>query len=55
MRRAGNLFEQIVALDNLRYAFQRAARGKRHRAEVAAFQITIDERLADMSARLQQG
>ena len=55
MRRAGNLFEQIVALDNLRHAFQRAARGKRHRAEVAAFQITIDERLADMSVRLQRG
>lgn len=52
MRRVGGLFDAIVDADNLRSAFCRAARGKRHRREVAEFAEKLDARLADMAARL---
>jgi len=55
MRRTGNLFEQIVARDNLCEAFQRAARGKRSQAEVRLFAEHLDHRLRQMSANLLTG
>lgn len=55
MRRTGNLFEQIVARDNLREAFQRAARGKRSQAEVRLFAEHLDDRLRQISADLLAG
>jgi RNA-directed DNA polymerase len=53
MKRVGGIFEQVVHSDNLRLAFCRAARGKRHRPEVAAFAAALDARLASMAAGLQ--
>ena len=55
MRRTGNLFERIVAQDNLRQAFQRAARGKRSQAEVRLFAEHLDDRLRQISADLLAG
>ena len=55
MRRTGHLFEQIVARDNLREAFQRAARGKRSHAEVRQFAEHLDDHLRRMSAGLLAG
>lgn len=55
MRRVGSLFDAIVEPVNLRLAFCRAARGKRHRPEVMRFAATLDERLAEMRIRLLAG
>jgi hypothetical protein len=55
MRRVGSLFDAIAEPANLRLAFCRAARGKRHRPEVMRFAATLDERLADMRIRLLSG
>jgi len=55
MRRAGHLFDAIVDAENLRLAFCRAARGKRHRRDVVEFAGALDQRLADMAAGLQTG
>lgn len=55
MRRVGGLFDAIVDADNLRSAFCRAARGKRHRREVGDFAGALDARLAAMAAGLLGG
>ena len=36
MKRIGHLFERVVEPDNLRIAFVKASRGKRHRADQLA-------------------
>lgn len=55
MRRAGNLFEAIIEMENLRRGFWRAARGKRQRREVISFADDLDKRLGDMAAGLRSG
>lgn len=45
MRRANNLLPRIEDMDNLRLAFWKASKGKRHAAEVLAYQAQLDERL----------
>ena len=37
MKRAGGLFERVLAYENLRLAFWRASRGKRERDETRAY------------------
>lgn len=53
MRRAANLFEQIVTYDNLRIAFFKAARSKRSLPAVREFQANLDGRIAGISQQLQ--
>ena len=55
MKRVGSLFDKVVDHDNLRWAFCRAARGKRHRPDVAAFAAELDSRLSAMAAGLAAG
>jgi hypothetical protein len=55
MRRTGNLFERVLAWDNLREAAARALRGKRHLADARDFAHDLDARLADLQARLAAG
>jgi RNA-directed DNA polymerase len=52
MKRASNLFPQILEWDNLRNATWRAAKGKRHRSEVVAFQADCDAHLHRIQEQL---
>ena len=45
MKRVGQLFDAIVAQDNLRLAFLKASRGKRHRVDQRIYQAHLDEEL----------
>ena len=51
MKRIGHLFECVVEPDNLRLAFVKASRGKRHRADQMAFQRNLEVELT----RLREG
>ena len=53
MRRAANLFDQIVTCDNLRTAFLKAARGKQSLSAVREFAANLDGRIAEISQQLQ--
>lgn len=55
MKRAGNLYDAIADRDNLRAAFHKACRGKRHRAETRRFAANLDANLAGVAARLAAG
>lgn len=55
MKRKGNLFEQIVDIDNLRLADDNARRGKTRRRCIAAHDLHREERLAHLSAQLKAG
>jgi RNA-directed DNA polymerase len=55
MRRAANLFVRIPALDNLRIAFHKAARGRRHQAVVRQFSVCLDRRLEAMALQIARG
>ena len=55
MRRAANLFEQVVTNSNLRVAFLKAARGKQCLPAVQEFSADLDHRIAEMSRQLQTG
>ncbi len=55
MRRAGRLFGKIAEVDNLRLAFLKAARGKRHRPAVRQFEEHLDGNLAEMRTGLLAG
>lgn len=55
MKRTGGLFEVIAERDNLRLAFVRAARGKRHQGEVRRFAAELEVRLRRMAEQLSAG
>jgi hypothetical protein len=55
MRRATNLFDQIPEPENLRLAFQKAARGRRGQAIVRQFAASLDRHIAAMSAAIRSG
>ena len=55
MRRAGRLFEQIVARDNLRLAVHKALRGKRSKGDARAFVASLDSNLDALRAALERG
>jgi hypothetical protein len=55
MKRAGQLFEQVVARDNLRLAFHQALRGKRTRPDARSYAEQLDRHLEALAARLQDG
>jgi len=50
VHRHGQLFDAVVAVETLREAFLRAARGKRCRSCVRMFEADLDTHLASMSA-----
>ena len=50
----GELFEQVVAWENLLEAFRKAARGKRGRPAVAAFEHRVADRLIDLQDELRR-
>ena len=52
MRRQGNLFEQIIAYQNLRLAWLKAIRGKRKNSSVLLFNRNVDINLERIKARL---
>lgn len=45
MKRVGNLMQQIADPDNLRLAYYKAQKGKRHRHEVERYSVDLDENL----------
>lgn len=47
-----DLYTQICAFENLYQAFRRARRGKRDRAEVAAFEFDLEENLCQLQEEL---
>lgn len=55
MKRTGNLFERILERDNLRLAYWKALRGKRHRADARAFGERLEENLQRMAERVRDG
>ncbi len=55
MRRAGQLFDQIVNRDNLRLAFWKAARGKRDRTETREFEAELEQHLQGLRSGLLAG
>jgi RNA-directed DNA polymerase len=55
MKRAGNLFEQIAAWDNLRLAVASALRGKRGRPDARQFVGQLDTQLRIMREQLLSG
>lgn len=55
MKRAGNLFDQVIAWDNLRLAVARALRGKRHRPDAREFVSQLDANLANLRGQMLAG
>jgi hypothetical protein len=55
MKRVGGLYDRILDRDNFIVAFQRASRGKRHRAEALAFQRDLPYWLPSIAHRLYTG
>lgn len=55
MKRYGNLFARICAIDNLRLAAYNAGRGKRNRREVRAFFANLEAELARLHDELEGG
>jgi retron-type reverse transcriptase len=49
------VFEQLASWDNLLLAYERAARRKRGRAEVAAFEYRLEDNLLALRAELTAG
>ena len=49
MKRHGHLLEQILERDNLRLAYLRALRGKRHRPDARLFALDLDANLARLA------
>lgn len=55
MKRAGNLFEQIVDYENLWLAAKRASQGKKNKRVVADFNYRLPENLAVLQQELKSG
>jgi retron-type reverse transcriptase len=55
MKRLGNLWETLVATDNLYSAFYKARKGKRARPEVAAFSLNLEGEILELQRQLKTG
>ena len=53
MKRAYHLYPQIYAFENLVFAQRAAARGKRKRVDIAAFQYHLEDQLLTLSEELR--
>ena len=54
MKRHKQLYARICDFENLRLAFKNAARGKRGRPDVAAFEYNLEENLLALQDELQR-
>lgn len=52
MKRAGQLWSEVVAFENLLRAYRKARRGKRNRAAVAAFSLNLENQLVGLQREL---
>jgi len=55
VRDNGELWSRVVAFENLHLAYRRAARGKRFRPAVAAFEFELERNLIELQAELRGG
>jgi len=55
MKRKGYIFEQIADIDNLRFAFWKAQKGKSQKKDVAAFRANLDSNLLQIRNELLEG
>jgi retron-type reverse transcriptase len=55
MKRAGNLFDSVLDMENLRLAFWKASRGKRAREDQREYAANLDVELARLRAGLADG
>lgn len=55
MKTYKHLFEQVCSFDNLWLAFHRARKGKRSKAEVAAFEYHLERNLFTLERELREG
>lgn len=55
MKRVGFLWERVLDYDNLLWAYHRAAKGKRGKAEVQAFAARLEENLARLREEVDAG
>jgi len=55
MKRAGNLFDSVLDMENLRLAFWKASRGKRAREDQREYAANLDAELARLRAGLADG
>ena len=55
MKRVGNLFDRIVEPENLRLAFWKASKGKRHRRAQREFAANLEYEIARMHNGLLSG
>lgn len=55
MKRVGNLFSGIIDPENLRLAFWKASKGKRHREDQRHFQDNLEDNLAELRQGLVDG
>ena len=55
MKRAGGLFERVLAYENLRLAFWKASHGKRAREDQRTYAARLDEELARLRDGLADG
>ena len=55
MKRYGNLFDRVVAFDNLKQAFHNAARHKTRRSEVIAYGSELETNLLQLQGELTAG
>ncbi len=55
MKRANHLLEGIIDPENLRIAFWKASKGKRHAAEVLAYQHKLDQNLSRLRDQIISG
>lgn len=53
-KKIGNLYEQILSLDNLRLAFNKAAKGKRHQRRVKRIENNLDYYLTELQRMLRE-
>lgn len=55
MKRANYLLPKIAEIDNLRLAFWKASKGKRHSSAVLSYQENIDKNLLDLQSQILSG
>ena len=53
MKTTKNLYPLIIGFENLRLAFKNAARGKRSRPDVAAFEFDLENNLLVLQGELE--
>jgi RNA-directed DNA polymerase len=55
MKRANNIFQEIIDPENLRLAFWKASKGKRWKAEVIKFQKSLHKNLLSLREKIESG